>query len=314
MGKIKEFLFDIAEDIVTNFLDIDALIEMDDETKEDAIYGVVEEYIQSKEEQRDYVKSEFARANIEGIISFIIEIVNSSDENLYESISEKEIAYDPNKNLIRIYRDYEEDFKELLKQYKIQYSTFWLDSTYGGDGFMDFKFNNPLDYQRARKISRELFHIAVTEEIDYDAIARRNRDRDKETRFVGGYTKPITPRKPIINSEEDYIDSPSVRQEYKELVSKKEESQSDFNLVNVAMDDLMDMELNLKAQIARLKNIKKNSEATKLKNEIESKVKEIKDLRSEVKKAWTKTNNDLIKTTNKINKILLKAQRGKTLD
>ena len=75
MGKIKELMFDVAEEVITNYLDVASLDNMDPETKEDAIYGVLEEYI-SDIEDSDIVRAMFIRENMNGMISFIMEMIN----------------------------------------------------------------------------------------------------------------------------------------------------------------------------------------------------------------------------------------------
>lgn len=75
MGKIKELMFDVAEEVIANYLDVASLDTMDTETKEDAIYGVLEEYI-SDIEDADIVRAMFIRENMDGMISFIIEMID----------------------------------------------------------------------------------------------------------------------------------------------------------------------------------------------------------------------------------------------
>jgi len=75
MGKIKELMFDVAEEVIANYLDVASLDTMDPETKEDAIYGVLEEYI-SDIEDADIVRAMFIRENMDGMISFIIEMID----------------------------------------------------------------------------------------------------------------------------------------------------------------------------------------------------------------------------------------------
>ena len=75
MGKIKELMFDVAEEVIANYLDVASLDTMDPETKEDAIYGVLEEYI-SDIEDADIVRAMFIRENMDGMISFIMEMID----------------------------------------------------------------------------------------------------------------------------------------------------------------------------------------------------------------------------------------------
>ena len=66
--------------------------------------------------------------------------------------------------------------------------------------------------------------------------------------------------------------------------------------------------------MGEIKNIKRDSEATKLKKEIEKKIKETKELRKMTSKAITSLNRSIDSNEKKIEKILSKANKNKILE
>ncbi len=248
MGRIKEKLLEISEYIVKHYVDVESLESMDEESKLDAIYGCVENYI---DDSTNRIEKHFATENVDSIIDFIKEILEYSQSTTNHRITRDDL-----------------------------------------EGYIPTSYN-------------------ANEAMDYDAMARRNRELDRSPRFVGGYNRPIAPKE---REEDDIFDSPNKRREMEELKTNKKSYENDILNVEKVIDDIAAMEEIIKSEKEKLKDVKKTSEVTRMKLEIDKKIKEVKELKNKTKKTLTQLNGEIRKIDAKVNKMVTKAQRGRALD
>jgi hypothetical protein len=156
-------------------------------------------------------------------------------------------------------------------------------------------------------MQNNLVNESIINEVDYEAMARANRDTDRESRYVGGYNRHILP--PV--KKEDELDNPNKRRELNNLKSEVESNKVAKEEAENAINDLEEI---LKNQMDEIKNVKRDSEATKLKKDIEKKIKETKELKKLTMKAITSLNRSIDSNEKKIEKILSKANKNKILE